>query len=90
MNTAFKSTGFAPAERVPAEVIQRQSAGLGTSPLTVELLNSVLTFVFILNQQRQIIFASENCRGLLHGKEVKEILGLRPGEALGARFRLQF
>lgn len=82
MSTRILVTEFAPAERVPIEMIHRQHRAITESPLTPELLNSVLNFVFIVNQQRQIVFASRNVGDLLQGKSVDSILGLRPGEAL--------
>jgi hypothetical protein len=76
-------THFAPAERVPIEIIQRQAAELGEPTLPFELMDSVRNYVFILNQQRQIVFVSRNVRDLTPGKTPTQLLGLRPGEALG-------
>lgn len=73
---------FAPAERVPIEIIHRQAAALERAPLTAELLDCVLNRVFILNPQRQIVFASRGVLDLAPGKKSQQLLGLRPGEAL--------
>lgn len=74
---------FAPAERVPIAIIHRQAAALERAPLTAELLDAVLNRVFILNPQRQIVFASRGVLDLAPGKKRRDLLGLRPGEALG-------
>ena len=42
---------YAPAERAPMETIQRQAESLAQQPLISTLLNSVLDYVLILNQQ---------------------------------------
>lgn len=73
---------FEVSERVPIEVIHRQSASIAKNPLASELLNSVLNYVFILNRHRQIVFASQNCKDLIPGHALDQLLGLRPGEAL--------
>jgi hypothetical protein len=73
---------FEESERVPIEVIHRQSAAIAENPLTTELLNAALNYVFIINRQRQIVFASHNCKDLFPGHPLDELLGLRPGEAL--------
>lgn len=74
---------FAPAERIPIEVIHRQAETIASTPLTSQVLNSVLNYVFILNPQRQIVFASKNWQQLLPDSPPRALLGLRPGEALG-------
>ena len=76
-------TEFAPAERAPVETIQRQTDSVARQPLIAELLNSVLNYVLILNQQRQIVFASKNLQELAPGVELKGLLGKRPGEVFG-------
>ena len=80
--TKIPITYFAPAERVPIEIVYRQAASFGTTPFASELLNSVLNCVFVLNAQRQIVFASQNTLSLVPGKKMEDLLGLRPGEAL--------
>jgi signal transduction histidine kinase len=75
-------TEFAPAEREPIEIIHRQAGDFDALPLTPKLLNAVLNYVFILNQRRQIVFASQNVLQLVPGKDYANLLGVRPGEAL--------
>ena len=83
MSTKIPVVEFEVSERVSIEVIHRQSAAIAENPLTAELLNSMLNYVFILNRQRQIVFSSQNCKDLLPGHPLEGLLGLRPGEALG-------
>lgn len=76
-------THFAPAERVPIEVVHRQAAAFQEAPLASAVLNSVLNCVFVLNAQRQIVMASRNVLELTPGQSLENIMGQRPGEALG-------
>lgn len=78
-----RATEFAPAERVTAETVRQQAAIIARQPLVAELLNSVLNYVLILNPQRQIVFASKNVQELVPDAELPDMLGQRPGEALG-------
>jgi len=76
-------TFFAPAEREPVKVVRRQAGRLGRIPLARTFLNASQNYLFILNAQRQIVMASENVRDLVPGKSLDQLVGLRPGEALG-------
>ena len=53
-------TFFAPARREPIEVVHRQSARVGQTPLMRTFLNATLNYFFVLNAWRQIVMASEN------------------------------
>ena len=76
-------TFFAPAEREPLEVVQRQAGSFGRSPVSRTLVKATLNYLFVLNSRRQIVMASENVLELVPGKTMDQIIGLRPGEALG-------
>jgi hypothetical protein len=76
-------TFFAPAQREPIEVVRRQADHLNQAPLAQSLLNGALNYLFVLNRRRQIVMASENVLELVPGKTMSQIIGLRPGEALG-------
>jgi hypothetical protein len=76
-------TFFAPAEREPVAVVHRQARSFQREPLVDTLLNATLDYVFLLNERRQIVLASENVLKLVPGKTMAQIVGLRPGEALG-------
>lgn len=82
MSIQIPITEFAPAERVSIEVIQRQAAAVMDSPLRPAAANSTMQLVFILNEQRQIVFASQNWEKLTGVKDCNCLLGQRPGEAL--------
>ncbi|MCX7872396.1 MAG: sensor histidine kinase [Verrucomicrobiae bacterium] len=83
MSDLMIQTEFAPAERVPLEIVYKQSSTLEETEIIPKILDRVLNFVLILNEHRQIIFASENFLKFTVEKDVKRIIGLRPGEALG-------
>jgi hypothetical protein len=76
-------TFFAPAEREPVEIVQRQARSISQSPLTRTFLDASLNYVFVLNTRRQIVMASETVLELVPDKTMDQIVGLRPGEALG-------
>ena len=83
MNAVKIPTEFAPAERIPLDIVYNQSESIKSIPIIPELLNTMLNFVLILNKHRQIVFATENFLQFTIEKDIKKILGLRPGEALG-------
>jgi signal transduction histidine kinase len=75
-------TQFAPPERATADEIAAQHAAFaGASPLVVALLDGIPEIVLVLNSQRQIVYANRVLLDYL-GCDAKEVLGLRPGEAL--------
>jgi len=82
MSTRILATEFAPPERAPIEVIYQQRAALAECPLTPQLVESVLNYVFILNAQRQIVYVSPNALALSGDQSADAILGMRLGEAL--------
>lgn len=76
-------TFFAPAERQPIEVVQRQGRSFTRSPLADTVLHAAVNYLLVLNAQRQIVMASENVLDLVPDMTMDQIVGLRPGEALG-------
>ena len=76
-------TFFAPAERKPVDVVLRQADYFRQAPMAQTFLNAALNYLFLLNAQRQIVMVSENVLELMPGKTLDQIIGLRPGEALG-------
>ncbi len=83
MNAVIIPTEFAPAERIPLDIVYKQSESINSIPVVPELLNTMLNLVVILNKNRQIVFATENFLQFTVEKDLRKILGLRPGEALG-------
>jgi signal transduction histidine kinase len=49
--------------------------------ITVDLLNIVPNILLILDSDRKIVFANNKLFNILDSSDVREILGLRPGEA---------
>lgn len=72
-------TRHAPAERDASDIILAQAALFRENPL-VALLDSVTDLVMILNSNRQLVYANKNLLSMLEMVDVREILGLRPGE----------
>lgn len=92
-------TAFAPAERASQEEIERQYTKLAELPFVRDFLDAVPNMSVVLNEYRQIVFANRafaeflgiKDSGELLGKNhceafkclYADILGLRPGEAVG-------
>ena len=83
MATKIPITFFAPAEREPIRVVHRQAGKLSRVPAARTFLSTGRNYLFVLNARRQIVMASENVLELVPGKTMDQIIGLRPGEALG-------
>ena len=83
MATKIPITFFAPAEREPIEVVHQQAGHLSQTLSARAFLNAALNYLFVLNKRRQIVLASDNVLELIPGKTVGQVVGLRPGEALG-------
>jgi hypothetical protein len=81
--TRIPITEFAPAERVPIAIARRQAARLGQPELPFQLIDSERNYLFILNPQRQIVFASRNLPELLRPGASRAAIGMRVGEVLG-------
>jgi hypothetical protein len=76
-------TFFAPAERESLEVVHRQASGLNQTAVARTLSRASVNYMFVLNSRRQIVMASENVLELVPARTMNQIVGLRPGEALG-------
>ncbi|HOW64070.1 MAG TPA: sensor histidine kinase [Candidatus Paceibacterota bacterium] len=83
MSEQIPLTEFVASERVPIAVIRKQASFFSQSPLALSLVNASGNALLILNQQRQIVFATETARKLTGAIDAKILLGKRPGEALG-------
>ncbi len=75
-------TQYAPAERANSEEIKRQVLLIKKEPLTRQFADSLPLFVTILNRFRQFVFLNKAFIEYLGYSEEKELLGLRPGEAV--------
>lgn len=78
MTTTLSPTHFAPAERAAPVELEREIS-LFQDSLALTLLDCLPICVIILNRHRQIVFGNEVIRGIA---PEKNILGMRPGEAL--------
>ncbi len=76
-------TAFAPAERAAPDELRRAAAALSESPLLATLYDALEIPIAVLNPQRQIAFANRRLLALLNRDRAEDLLGLRPGEALG-------
>ncbi len=82
MHHAEPYTYFAPPDRAPAGEIDRQAAAFTAgAPLLVAMLDNMPQIVLVLNSNRQIVFANRVLLAYLNCT-VRDVLGLRPGEAL--------
>ncbi len=76
-------TEFAPPERAELKEVMEQNMALKDHTLIKTLLDSSPDMVVILNEYRQIILANDNFLKFLNREEEKNIIGKRPGEAVG-------
>lgn len=83
MGTTIPVTFFAPAKREPIDVVLDQVTHVSQTSQVRTFLNGTLNYLFVLNSRRQIVMASQNVTELIPGKTLGQIIGLRPGEALG-------
>ncbi len=75
-------TRFAPAERFPLEVIRRQHAAFQSLELLAALLDTCPCLAAALNSRRQIVYCNKAMLDYAAAKEVWQVLGKRPGEAV--------
>ncbi len=80
------ATKFAPPERTPRDVLERQVSMFENIPLLKQHYDAVMEIVVILNRQREIVFFNKNLTALLQPRSEKDLYGLRPGEALNCKY----
>jgi signal transduction histidine kinase len=83
MSARIPLSEFKDTERMPIEVVRKQSTFFSASSMAVGLANAAVNAVVILNRQRQIVFASQGALDLMTTKQPDAVLGQRLGEALG-------
>jgi signal transduction histidine kinase len=83
MSAQIPLTEFVTSERVPISVIQKQASIFSQAPLALNIANASANALLVLNQQRQIVFATETARKLSGAVDTNGLLGMRPGEAFG-------
>ncbi len=65
------------------EVLHRQAHAWASLHFVAAVIDAVPEGVLVVNQQRQIVLASRGFRRLVHEAQGRDLLGARPGEALG-------
>jgi signal transduction histidine kinase len=79
----MEETKFAPAERASEAEVRGQHQGLSSIPFFEQVLDSVPDILVFLNEQRQVVFANKAVFSFLGVEPTPDVLGHRPGEALG-------
>jgi hypothetical protein len=75
-------TEFAPASREPMDVVRSQFRSfIGTH--CRDFFDALPNMLMALNCKRQVVFANQAFVSFLGYKDVDDLLGVRPGEALG-------
>ncbi|MGC4118418.1 MAG: HAMP domain-containing sensor histidine kinase [Myxococcales bacterium] len=75
-------TRFLPAERAPAEEVERQAALVRSFPLVAALLDAGLGLALVLNRHRQIVHLNRAFQEFLTQRGAGVAQGLRLGEVL--------
>ncbi|MHC9542126.1 MAG: sensor histidine kinase [Vulcanimicrobiota bacterium] len=82
MDNEEMTTSFAPAERLSREEVLAQRERIYRFPFLKRILDSSPNLLSILNQERQIVFASEALIKFLGVPDMECLIALRPGEML--------
>lgn len=82
MTTESQATHFAPAERAPAGLVERQSREVGDLCGTCSFFDALPNVVMVLNRQRQVVFCNQVLLDLLGLEDHLAVRGRRPGEIL--------
>lgn len=75
-------TEYAPAERAPRAVVERQAQAFQDSSPLPAVFNALPAAVFVLNAQRQIVYANAPAAAFVPGPAPEGVISQRPGEAL--------
>jgi len=79
---AYRSdTNFAPPERLGRKDLERQAHKVAGADYPAAILDGVNVPVFVLNEQRQIVFANSAFRQFIPEGESFDVMGRRAGEA---------
>ncbi|MBD3336903.1 MAG: response regulator [Candidatus Eisenbacteria bacterium] len=81
------ATHFAPAERATPEALEAQVRKVQEHPVVTAILDSISGVLFILNDNRQIVAANGKMLTRAGLPGAQELVGKRPGEALGCIHR---
>ena len=75
-------TDFALPDRITSEEAYENYKKIVKNKSVINIIQAIPEVIIILNKFRQIVFANNTFLKLLNKKDVKEVLGLRPGEAV--------
>jgi K+-sensing histidine kinase KdpD len=76
-------TFFASPERSTKDELNRQIQTITHNPLIDEVMHLIGGLIAVLNRNRQIVALNHSMLDLLGVEDPRDLLGLRPGEALG-------
>jgi len=76
-------THFAPAARASEQQLAEDVAFVTSSPVVEALLSAAGGVLAVLNEERQIVALNAAFLRMIEAEDAQEVLGLRPGEALG-------
>jgi K+-sensing histidine kinase KdpD len=74
---------FASAERVPSAALLAQAERVARHPVIEAVLDAVTGYVLLLDRRRQILAVNNAFVTALGRTSAAELIGMRPGEALG-------
>lgn len=78
----MEATKFAPARRASIENVEADYNFLNNADWINSFINTMPEVVAIINQERQIVFGNRELLKLLNVKDLKDLIGKRPGEAM--------
>jgi signal transduction histidine kinase len=82
MSQAALETHYAPATRSPESELDHQYEII-TSQQIPQLLDAVPIIVMVLNKNRQVVFGNRMFLQAVGARDVRDMIGKRPGEAFG-------
>ncbi|MBU1671687.1 MAG: sensor histidine kinase [Actinobacteria bacterium] len=78
-----EQTKFAPAERLDEQAILEENEMVASAAYVREMINAMPLVVGVLNRYRQFVYFNRSLLELLEIEGAREVLGMRPGEAVG-------
>jgi signal transduction histidine kinase len=82
-------TEFASPQRASEEDLLKQYLFFQDYTKKNPIIDSFNEFLLILNENRQLVYANKSLLNFLSAKDVKEIIGNRPGELLACQFAVK-
>jgi K+-sensing histidine kinase KdpD len=82
METESLHTDFAPAERANDDRLSEQKRIMEKNIMLNSMGDAVSKMILVLNKQRQIVYSNKRFMDFAGWKDINELLGKRPGEAV--------